>query len=648
MFHYRIIITALIGAGIIGRMAYIYAGNDYVALGVTLLIAIGFGLGLAEINRFMKQLGGWRLACDAVAKDESSPEEALEQAPKSVFHYLKMRLSGQYSTLPQLSLTPFLVGLMVMLGLLGTFLGLVETLQGARDALTGSTELETVRMGLAAPIQGLSRAFGTSVAGVTASALLGFLLVSVRRETTALQYELDYLLAGPLVSLSLVGRQTLALDSLTRHVENLPTTTQALGQVGENLNEMSVTFQQMQTQSAAETANLLSQTAKDVRETMSQGVGESITQAAQTLDPVLSSALKQAKEQAQHQFEQWNTTLKTDEQNRAQAIANTLESAMQEQLAAFRATMNDVLEEAQANTQNGSQAVTTLLNSTRETMENFSGESRHQFVMLEEQLGNLRAAIAHADVETVSHLEGQIGTITGAITTAFNQLDEGQKERTQQLFGELGRLDAVVQEHLSLLGEGLEAPLTKVIETAAEAPKSVSKMLETLDTRLEERLERENSLLQDRQDLMDAMRLATEAVQKSTEQQGTTLEELVSNCDNQMSGMRERANEELMKAREQLEQSASMIATGGVEMTAVASMFTTAVEDYRKSNDTLMEGLVSIQEALNHSGERSNDQLSMYVDQAREIIDQSIISQKEMFDALREMRPTADKVELPS
>ncbi len=146
------------------------------------------------------------------------------------------------------------------------------------------------------------------------------------------------------------------------------------------------------------------------------------------------------------------------------------------------------------------------------------------------------------------------------------------------------------------------------------------------------------------------MRLATEAVHESTRQQGTTLEGLVSNCDNQMTTMRERSNEELMKAREQLEQSASMIATGGVEMTAVASMFTGAVEDYRKSNETLMEGLQSIQEALNHSGERSNDQLSMYVEQAREIIDQSILSQKEMFDALREMRPTATaaQVELPS
>ena len=141
---------------------------------------------------------------------------------------------------------------------------------------------------------------------------------------------------------------------------------------------------------------------------------------------------------------------------------------MQTQLHGFKDTMQEMLVEAQQHTETGTEAVKMLLDSTRSTMEKFSAESRHQFVMLEEQLGNLRAAIAHADVETVSHLEGQIGTITGAITTAFNQLDEGQKARTQELFGELGRLDAVVQEHLQILGAGLQAPLTQVIETAAE------------------------------------------------------------------------------------------------------------------------------------------------------------------------------------
>ena len=63
MFQIRLILTAFIGAAIIGRMAYIYAGHDPVALSVTLLIGIGFGVGLFEIRQFMNQLGTWRGTC---------------------------------------------------------------------------------------------------------------------------------------------------------------------------------------------------------------------------------------------------------------------------------------------------------------------------------------------------------------------------------------------------------------------------------------------------------------------------------------------------------------------------------------------------------------------------------------------------------
>ena len=55
--------------------------------------------------------------------------------------------------LPAPVLTPYLVGLLVMLGLLGTFVGMVETLQGAVIALEGTTELQAIRAGLAAPIK---------------------------------------------------------------------------------------------------------------------------------------------------------------------------------------------------------------------------------------------------------------------------------------------------------------------------------------------------------------------------------------------------------------------------------------------------------------------------------------------------------------
>ena len=76
MFQTRLILTALIGASIIGRMAYLYAGNDTVALGVTLLIGLGFGLGLLEIRRFMTQLGSWRGTCQTLEQSDEDAQAA--------------------------------------------------------------------------------------------------------------------------------------------------------------------------------------------------------------------------------------------------------------------------------------------------------------------------------------------------------------------------------------------------------------------------------------------------------------------------------------------------------------------------------------------------------------------------------------------
>src|SRR3546814_6010884 len=79
-------------------------------------------------------------------------------------------------------LTPYLVGLLVLLGMLGTFLGMVATLRGTGLALESSTDLAAIRASLAAPVQGLGFAFGTSVAGVATSAMLGLLSALCTRD----------------------------------------------------------------------------------------------------------------------------------------------------------------------------------------------------------------------------------------------------------------------------------------------------------------------------------------------------------------------------------------------------------------------------------------------------------------------------------
>lgn len=77
----------------------------------------------------------------------------------------------------------YLVGLLIFLGLLGTFWGLLETVNSLGDAIRtldvssaqSSTVFEELKSGLAAPLAGMGLSFSSSLFGLAGSLILGFL-----------------------------------------------------------------------------------------------------------------------------------------------------------------------------------------------------------------------------------------------------------------------------------------------------------------------------------------------------------------------------------------------------------------------------------------------------------------------------------------
>ena len=79
-------------------------------------------------------------------------------------------------------------------------------------------------------------------------------------------------------------------------------------------------------------------------------------------------------------------------------------------------------------------------------------------------------------------------------------------------------------------------------------------------------------------------------------------------------------------------------------MASLAEGFGLAVEQFSQSNARLVEQLASIGESMDASSARSDEQMGYYVAQAREIIDQSLLSQREVFEELRELSQQVDKL----
>jgi hypothetical protein len=70
---------------------------------------------------------------------------------------------------------------------------------------------------------------------------------------------------------------------------------------------------------------------------------------------------------------------------------------------------------------------------------------------------------------------------------------------------------------------------------------------------------------------------------------------------------------------------------------SLSEAFGFAVRAFAEANDKLVGSMQRVEAALDKSMLRSDEQLGYYVAQAREIIDLSISSQKQVLDGLREL-----------
>jgi len=98
----------------------------------------------------------------------------------------------------------YMVGLLVFLGLLGTFWGLLETITsvgGAISALDTSggetvAVFDELKAGLAAPLKGMGTAFSSSLLGLSGSLILGFLELQASHAHNRFYNELEEWLSG--------------------------------------------------------------------------------------------------------------------------------------------------------------------------------------------------------------------------------------------------------------------------------------------------------------------------------------------------------------------------------------------------------------------------------------------------------------------
>ncbi|HEX5389280.1 MAG TPA: DUF802 domain-containing protein [Burkholderiaceae bacterium] len=305
----RFAFGATFGAGLLtlGWIGLGFVGHSPLALSITLLIAAAYLLGAHELRGYRSATTSLSGALGQLGTTPADIAPWLGQIHPSLRPAVRSRVEGDRVALPGPALTPYLVGLLVMLGMLGTFVGMVLTFQGAVFALEGSADLQAIRSALAAPIKGLGLSFGTSVAGVAASAALGLMSTLARRERAEAARQLDAHVGTELRPFSLAHQRQETFKALQQQSQVLPevaaqlrATMEALEQRNQQLNEQLL---EQQAQFHREVSVAYTELARTVGSTLQDALTAGARAAGDSIRPVVEATMAEiAREsQATHQ-----------------------------------------------------------------------------------------------------------------------------------------------------------------------------------------------------------------------------------------------------------------------------------------------------------------------------------------------------------
>ncbi|MEA3112216.1 MAG: hypothetical protein QOG58_2015, partial [Caballeronia sp.] len=295
MSRYLNIVVFLVGLAAVCWIGAGYVGSNPLALAVTLLIGACYLAGALELQRYSQATS---TLTRAVADLSGPPPELgvwLDRLHPGLRNAVRLRIEGQRAALPGPALASYLVGLLVLLGMLGTLLGMVATLRGTGMALESATDLQAIRDSLAAPVRGLGFAFGTSIAGVATSAMLGLLSALCRRERIDAGQMLDVKIATTLRIYSQTHQREETFKLLQRQAEGMPELVDRLQMMMATVEQqnLAVNAQQIASQDAfhGKTEATYARLASSVERSLKESVADSTRAAGAALQPVMEATM---------------------------------------------------------------------------------------------------------------------------------------------------------------------------------------------------------------------------------------------------------------------------------------------------------------------------------------------------------------------
>jgi hypothetical protein len=448
-----------------------YIGGHPLAFSVSCVIAIVYVAGALEMRRFHANTTALAMALRNIPDDLGHLGEWLQQVPAALQNTVRLRIEGERAALPGPGITPYLVGLLVLLGMLGTFLGMVVTLNGAVLALESTTDLHTIRSALAAPVKGLGVAFGTSVAGVATSAMLGLISALCRRDRVHVGQLLDSRIAGVLRDFSLTHQRQETFKALQAQAQALP---ELVGKLDAMMSQMAEHNRQLGDQLLAgqqrfheEAKGLYAGLAQSVDQSLKASLKDSATVAAETIQPVVTATMAGIASETRGLHDKLFGTVETQLAGIAGQFAQTVTTVSD--------TWTQALSRHEQATDRQQQHLQGALAAYADT---FAQGSAALLASVGDTQTRLQADAAQQQAALAATLASQFDGVTARLDQAVGQVADTFGQRTQALLTSIDASHAAfaqtTQARQAAIGDQVAAQLDGIAQRFDGAVQTVS------------------------------------------------------------------------------------------------------------------------------------------------------------------------------
>jgi DNA anti-recombination protein RmuC len=247
----------------------------------------------------------------------------------------------------------------------------------------------------------------------------------------------------------------------------------------------------------------------------------------------------------------------------------------------------------------------------------------------------LQAQLASHDEQRLAAWTQSLASMTESLRGEWRDAGANTLAQQHQLLESMARTAREMSAQNEAHATQTVAEIAQLLQAASDAPRVAAEVVAELRQKLSDSMARDNAMLEERSRILETLSTLLDAVNHASTEQRAAVDALLGTSADMLERVGSRFTEKVGEETDRMSGVAAQITGGAVEVASMGEAFGLAVQLFSESNEKMGAQLQRIEGALGKSIARSDEQLAYYVAQAREVIDLSIMSQKQIVEDLQ-------------